>query len=56
MYITGRRVEKLEEAIKEFKEKDNGGSLHALQLDVTDRDSIKSVVEQFRQKEQFLSL
>lgn len=56
-YITGRRVEKLESAVKEAKSE---GELQAeivpIQMDVTDKSSIKNVFEQVSQKEKYLSM
>jgi NAD(P)-dependent dehydrogenase (short-subunit alcohol dehydrogenase family) len=53
VYATGRRLEKLKSA--EF-EHPSGGSVIALQMDVTDKDSIKAGVEHITSKEKCINL
>ncbi|KAK4049957.1 hypothetical protein OIV83_003781 [Microbotryomycetes sp. JL201] len=56
-YITGRRFEKLQEAVESAKQE---GELEAeiipLKMDVTDKQSIKVAVEHVQSKEKYLSM
>jgi NAD(P)-dependent dehydrogenase (short-subunit alcohol dehydrogenase family) len=54
VYITGRRVEKLKNA--ELQDSTSGGSITAIQTDVTDRESIKSLVKTISEKEKCVNL
>lgn len=56
VYITGRRKEVLDKAVDESGAFESGGSIVALQMDVTDRESILSGVKAIEQKEEFISL
>ncbi|PAV19207.1 short-chain dehydrogenase [Pyrrhoderma noxium] len=50
VYIAGRRREVLEKAVKSLS-KDAKGSLHHVQMDVTDKESIKKVVTIIEERE-----
>ncbi|KAK4553970.1 hypothetical protein LTR86_008811 [Recurvomyces mirabilis] len=54
VYITGRRVEKLKDA--EMLDSSSGGSITGLQMDVTDKDSIKAGVKEISGKEKCVNL
>ncbi|KAK3670867.1 hypothetical protein LTR78_009311 [Recurvomyces mirabilis] len=54
VYITGRRVEKLKDA--EMQDSSSGGSITGLQMDVTDKDSIKAGVTEISGKEKCVNL
>ena len=54
VYITGRRAEKIKNA--ELKDSNSGGSITAVQMDVTDKDSIKEFVKTVSEKEKFVNL
>lgn len=54
VYITGRRVEKLKDA--ELTDSESGGSITAIQMDVTDKQSIKDFVANISSKEKFINL
>ena len=54
VYITGRRVEKLKDA--EMQDSNSGGSITAVQLDVTDKDSILEFAKTMGEKEKFINL
>lgn len=54
VYITGRRAEKLKEA--EMQHSESGGQIIGIQADVTDKDSIKSVVKAISEKEKYVNL
>ncbi|WPG98644.1 Hypothetical protein R9X50_00143700 [Acrodontium crateriforme] len=49
VYVTGRRVDKLQDA--EMQDAVSGGSIVALQMDVTDKESIKLGVQAISEKE-----
>ncbi|KAK5112348.1 hypothetical protein LTR62_004311 [Meristemomyces frigidus] len=53
VYITGRRVEKLKDA--EMQDSASGGSIVAIQMDVTDKDSIKAGVKHISEKEKCIN-
>lgn len=54
VYITGRRAEKLKNA--ELKDTSSGGSITAISMDVTDKESIKEFVKTISEKEKFVNL
>lgn len=54
VYITGRRAEKIKSA--EMQDSESGGSITAIQMDVTDKNSIKEVVKTISEKEKFVNL
>lgn len=54
VYITGRRVELLKQA--ETTRSDSGGSIIAVPLDVTNKDSIKDFVKTISEKEKYINL
>lgn len=54
VYVTGRRAEKLKDA--EMTDSASGGSIIGVQMDVTDKDSIKAAVKQISEKEKHLNL
>jgi NAD(P)-dependent dehydrogenase (short-subunit alcohol dehydrogenase family) len=54
VYITGRRAEKLKDA--EIESPPNGGSIHAVSMDCTDKDSIKAGVATIAAKEKCVNL
>lgn len=54
VYITGRRVEKLKDA--ELQDSSSGGSITAVQMDVTSRESIKEFVKSIGEKETHVNL
>lgn len=54
VYITGRRLEPLQKAEKQ--DSNSGGSITAIQLDVTNKDSIKDFVKTFSTKEKYVNL
>ena len=54
VYITGRRVEKIKDA--EMQDSESGGSITAIQMDVTDKNSIKDLVKDISEKEKFINL
>ncbi|GAA6008778.1 SDR family NAD(P)-dependent oxidoreductase [Rhodotorula paludigena] len=56
VYITGRRKEVLDKAVEESGAFESGGSIVAIQMDVTDRESILAGVKAIEQKEEFISL
>ncbi|EMC96861.1 hypothetical protein BAUCODRAFT_139608 [Baudoinia panamericana UAMH 10762] len=53
VYVTGRRLEKLKDA--EMQDSKSGGSIIALQMDVTDKDSIVSAVKHVSEKEKWIN-
>ena len=53
-YITGRRAEKLKDA--EMTDSESGGSIVGIQMDVTDKDSIKKTAEEIAEKEKCINL
>lgn len=53
VYVTGRRAEKLKDA--EMKH-ESGGSIIALQMDVTEKESIQAGVDEISKKEKFVNL
>jgi len=52
VYVTGRRAEKLKDAEKQDP---SGGSIIALQMDVTDKESIQAGVDAISKKEKFVN-
>ena len=54
VYITGRRLEKLKYA--ELEDAESGGSIIALQMDCTDKLSIRNVVDTISQDEKYINL
>lgn len=54
VYITGRRLEPLQKAEK--KDSNSGGQIIAVQLDVTDKDSIKQFAKDIAGKEKCINL
>lgn len=54
VYVTGRRAEKLKDA--ELQDSASGGAIIGVQMDITDKDSIKSVVRHISEKEIYLNL
>lgn len=54
VYITGRRLEPLQKAEK--KDSVSGGQIIAVQLDVTDKDSIKKFAGDMASKEKYINL
>lgn len=54
VYITGRRLDKIQAA--ETQDSESGGSITAIQLDVTDKDSIKSFAKTMSEKEKCINL
>lgn len=54
VYITGRRVDKLKDA--ELSDSASGGSIVAIQMDCTDKQSIQAGVKQIQEKEKFVNL
>ena len=54
VYITGRRKEKLQSA--QIEKTDSGGSITAIQLDVTDKQSILDLTKQIGEKEKYVNL
>lgn len=56
VYITGRRQEKLDEAVKNTDVGSAGGSLHAIPMDVTNKESIQAAVEKIKEQEKFISM
>jgi NAD(P)-dependent dehydrogenase (short-subunit alcohol dehydrogenase family) len=54
VYITGRRVEKLQDA--ELTDSESGGSITAIQMDVTDKKSIQDFVSTISSKEKYINL
>ncbi|KAK4541669.1 hypothetical protein LTR36_007813 [Oleoguttula mirabilis] len=54
VYITGRRVEKLKDA--ETTDSASGGSIIGVQMDVTDKDSIRAAAKQISEKEKHVNL
>ena len=54
VYVTGRRVEKLKDA--EMTDPSSGGSITAIQMDCTDKNSIKDVVKTISQSEKCVNL
>ena len=54
VYITGRRVEKLKDA--ELQDSASGGSITGIEMDVTDKESIKTAVKHIEGKEKFVNL
>ena len=54
VYITGRRVDKLRDA--EMQDSSSGGSITGLQMDVTDKDSIKAGVKEISGKEKCVNI
>jgi NADP-dependent 3-hydroxy acid dehydrogenase YdfG len=53
VYITGRRADKLKDAEKQDP---SGGSIIALQMDVTDKESIQAGVDAIAKKEKFVNV
>jgi NAD(P)-dependent dehydrogenase (short-subunit alcohol dehydrogenase family) len=53
VYITGRRADKLKDAEKQDP---SGGSIIALQMDVTDKESIQAGVDEIAKKEKFVNV
>lgn len=56
VYITGRRREVLEKAVKETDVSGQGGELRAVTMDVTDSTSVSKAVEEVKSKEGYLNL
>lgn len=54
VYITGRRLEKLKDA--EMQDSSSGGSITAIQLDVTDKQSILDFAKTIGEKEKSVNL
>ena len=54
VYITGRRIEKVKAA--ELQDPNSGGSIIAIQSDVTTKQSIQDLVKTISQKEKFVNL
>lgn len=54
VYITGRRVEKLKAA--EMQDSASGGSIVAIQMDITDKESIKEGVATIAKQEKLVNL
>ena len=54
VYITGRRVEKIKDA--EMQDSASGGSITAIQMDVTEKKSIQEFVKTISEKEKFINL
>lgn len=54
VYITGRRLEKIKNA--EMQDPSSGGSITAIQMDVTNKDSIKDFVKTINGQEKFINL
>jgi len=54
VYITGRRLEKIKDAEKH--DSNSGGSITAIQMDVTSKDSIKEFVKTISEKEKCVNL
>lgn len=54
VYITGRRLDKIKNA--ERQDAKSGGSITALQMDVTDKESIQAVVKTISEKEKCVNL
>jgi NAD(P)-dependent dehydrogenase (short-subunit alcohol dehydrogenase family) len=52
VYVTGRRADKLKDAEKQDP---SGGSIIALQMDVTDKESIQAGVDAIAKKEKFVN-
>jgi NADP-dependent 3-hydroxy acid dehydrogenase YdfG len=52
VYVTGRRADKLKDAEKQDP---SGGSIIALQMDVTDKESIQAGVDAISKKEKFVN-
>jgi len=55
VYIIGRRKEKLDQAVKAHGS-DISGSLHAIQGDVTDNESIKRIVQEIKGKDGYIDI
>lgn len=53
VYVTGRRADKLKEA--ELQDAESGGSIIGLQMDVTDKQSIRAGYKQIAEKEKFVN-
>ena len=54
VYITGRRLEKIKDA--EMQDSSSGGSITAIQMDVTSKDSIVQFAKTISEKEKFVNL
>ena len=54
VYITGRRVEKIKNA--EMNDSESGGSITAIQMDVTDKQSIQDFAKTMSEKEKCVNL
>ena len=54
VYITGRRADKIKNA--ELQDSESGGSITAIQMDVTDKKSIQEFVKTISEKEKFINL
>lgn len=54
VYVTGRRAEKLKDA--ERQDSASGGSIIGIQMDVTDKESIRAAVKQISEKEKCVNL
>ncbi|TKA30046.1 hypothetical protein B0A50_02765 [Salinomyces thailandicus] len=54
VYVTGRRAEKLKDA--EMTDSASGGSITGIQMDVTDKGSIRAAVKQISEKEKCVNL
>ena len=52
VYVTGRRVDKLKDAETQHP---SGGSIIAVQMDVTDKESIQAGVETIAKNEKFIN-
>ena len=52
VYVTGRRADKLKEAESQHP---SGGSIIALQMDVTDKESIQAGVDAIAKKEKYVN-
>ena len=54
VYITGRRLEKIKDA--ETQDSSSGGSITAIQMDVTSKESIQEFVKTISEKEKYINL
>ena len=54
VYVTGRRLEKIKDAEKQ--DTDSGGSITAIQMDVTSKESIQEFVKKLSEKEKHINL
>ncbi|KAK4058237.1 hypothetical protein OIO90_000976 [Microbotryomycetes sp. JL221] len=56
VFIVGRRRDKLDDAVKQFESGSNGGKLIALPGDVSTKDSVAKLVEDFKRHESKLDI